>query len=306
MVESLDKDIEKALNDINVVIIKDEEIEENRNADGALGHGTFGTVRKGLLNKSTEVAIKELIFNSNEQTSDEVVKDILNEIKAFSIGEKLHPAIVKFFGVWKQSSRICFIFELIDGTDLNKICGKMDLKTKLQVIIEICDVLGTLHNAKLIHRDIKPSNVMIDNKTGKVRIIDFGTVKIAKNENTFTVNQKGTDNYMSPELIKIIELEGDDENDVAHFGISPKVDVWAVGCLISEIFTGIIPWQNVVGTNSSAVRKHLIKKTMFPIPDVLKDEKIIKLIKMAVEIDLDKRCTASELKEASENYLKEC
>lgn len=302
MVDSLDW--EKILANINVVTIKDEEIEENRNPDGNLGTGTFGCVRKGVF-KGEPVAIKELIFNSKEQTSDEIINDTLNEIKAFSLAEQLHPSIVKFYGVWKQSSRICFVFELIDGTDLNKICHTMDDKRKLQVVIDICDVVGTLHSKKLIHRDIKPSNIMIDNKTGQVRIIDFGTVKIAKNENTFTVNQKGTDNYMSPELIKIIDLEGDDDDDVCHFSVSPKVDVWAVGCVISEIFSGEIPWRSIVKNNNMAVRKHLLKGKAFPIPENIKDQKIIDLIKMSTQVDIEKRCSIIELQEATKKVLAE-
>lgn len=301
MVEELNW--EKQLEGIDVVTIKDEEIEENRNGDGHLGHGTFGYVRKGVYKGNINVAIKELVFDAKEMTPDEVVKDTINEIKAFTLVEKLDPAIVKFYGVWKQPSRICFVFELINGTDLNKIADKMDDKRKLQVIVDICSVVGNLHNQKLIHRDIKPSNIMIDNETGAVRIIDFGTVKIAKNENTFTVNQKGTDNYMSPELIKIIELEGDDENDICHFSVSPKVDVWAVGCVISEIFSGYIPWTNVVGTKSAAVRKKLLKTPTFPIPDNLKDQDIIDLIKMATAVKLEERCSIHELKEATKKVL---
>lgn len=296
MVES--QDFEKLFSEVNVTYIKDEEIKENRNKDGELGNGAFGKVRSGMYKETIAVAIKELIFSSKDYSPDEIVKDILNEVKAFTIVEKLHPAIVKFYGIWKQSNRICFVFELIDGTDFNKICSKMTNKVKMQAIIDICDVLGTLHSSKLIHRDIKPSNIMIENKTGKVRVIDFGTVKIAKNEQTFTVNQKGTDNYMSPELIKIIELEGDEENDICHFSVSPKVDVWAVGCVISEVFSGVIPWNNVVNGNSSAVRKFLLKKPTFPIPESITNKDIIALIKMATEVDIEKRCSIFELKEA--------
>ena len=122
MVEGLDW--EKSLSEINVVNIKDDEIVEDKN--GVLGQGTFGCVRKGVYKGSIQVAIKELIFNPKETTPDEVIKDIINEIKAFTIAEQIHPAIVKFYGVWKQEKRICFVFELIDGTDFNKVCDKMD------------------------------------------------------------------------------------------------------------------------------------------------------------------------------------
>lgn len=291
MVDTIDLD--KAFKDTNVVILNDEEIIESKEE---LGKGTFGTVRKGLFGDK-EVAIKELIFKSDEFTPDEIVRDIQNELKAFSIVGKLHPAIVKFYGVLKQKERICFVFELIKGKDLTHVYKNMSDKEKLRVVVDICDVLVTLHKNKLIHRDIKPNNVMIENETGKIRIIDFGTVKIAKNETTFTVNQKGTENYMSPELIEIIELDGDDDNDTCHFSVSGKVDVWAVGCLISEIFSGYIPWVNQIGKNSLGLRRLLKTKKPFPIPNEITNQNVINIIKSATEINIEKRCNMEELKE---------
>lgn len=99
MVESYDW--EKTLWEINVNIIKDEEITEDLSGDWLLWMGTFWKVRKGTYQWSIAVAIKELIFNPKEMTPDEVIKDIINEVKAFTIVEKLHSAIVKFYGVWK-------------------------------------------------------------------------------------------------------------------------------------------------------------------------------------------------------------
>lgn len=299
MVEILD--IEKALMETNINILKDQDIQES---EVILGSGTFGLVRKGMFGDKP-VAIKELVFNEKEVTPDEVVKDILNELKAFSIVEKLHPAIVKFYGVWKQSSKIKFIFELINGKDLSNIYKELTDKQKIEIVIQICDVLGVLHASKLIHRDIKPNNVMIENDTGKVRVIDFGTVKIAKNENTFTVNQKGTDNYMSPELIQIIEFEGDEDSDTCHFSVSPKVDVWAVGCVISEIFSGYIPWTNTLGKNAMKIRNALKKKVAFPIPQEITNVSIQNLIKSATATDLEQRCSIVELKEMCIKVLSE-
>lgn len=294
-------DIEKALMATNVIILKDEDIQES---DIVLGSGTFGLVRKGMF-RDKPVAIKELVFNDKEMTSDEVVKDILNELKAFSIVEKLHPAIVKFYGVWKQTNKIKFIFELIDGKDLSNVYQNLNSKEKLEITIQICDVLGVLHSNKLIHRDIKPNNIMIENSTGNVRVIDFGTVKIAKNEHTFTVNQKGTDNYMSPELIQIIEFEGDEDSDTCHFSVSPKVDVWAVGCLISEIFSGYIPWTNSYGKNAMKIRNALKKKIEFPIPQEISSMAIQNIIKSATEPELEKRCSILELKQMCIKALSE-
>lgn len=302
MVDSID--IEKNLLEINVDIIKDDQIVQGKEQSDILGAGTFGIVRKGKLGDKP-VAIKELTFNSDEFTPDEILRDIINEMKAFKIVEKLHPAIVKFYGVWKQSDKICFVFELIDGKELSAVYKDFSDKKKLEIVAEVCDILSVLHKNKLIHRDIKPNNVMVENSTGKVRIIDFGTVKIAKNETTFTINQKGTENYMSPELIQIIELEGDEESDTCHFSVSPKVDVWAVGCLISEIFSGYIPWVNLLGKNALGIRKQLKKKAPFPIPNEVTNQGVYALIKASTETNIDKRVTIDELKDMTLKLIAE-
>ena len=307
-------DIKKQLEEANIALIKEENIEEGTNPEDLLGQGTFGFVRKGYLkDEKADVAIKELFFDPSNYSPDDVIREIMNELKAFKIVEKLHPNIVKFYGVWQQSKRICFVFELIKGKELSALYKNMSDKRKLEVVIDICDVLSVLHKNKLIHRDIKPNNVMIED-SGKVRIIDFGTVKIAKNETTYTINQKGTENYMSPELYQIIELSGkkdededdDDkeEEDICHFSVSPKVDVWAVGCLISEIFSGVVPWVNVIGKNALGIRMKLKKKEPFPIPKTLENNDIREIIKKSTEVDLNKRCTIDELKAMVEDVVK--
>ena len=53
-----------------------------------------------------------------------------------------------------------------------------------------------LHKKLILHRDIKPKNIFISGKTFKIG--DFGnSIKISSLEET--VNQSGTNGYISPE-----------------------------------------------------------------------------------------------------------
>ena len=94
---------------------------------------------------------------------------------------------------------------------------------------------------------------------------------------------------MCPELIKIIELEEDENTDTCHFSVSPKVDVWAVGCVISEMFSGYFPWENKVGKNVASVRKHLKKMVPFPIPENITNEKVRDIIKLSTACNIEER-----------------
>ena len=75
----------------------------------------------------------------------------------------------------------------------------------------------------MIHRDIKPENLFIS-KDYKIKIGDFGISRILNSSKSFANTQKGTINYMAPEMLK---KEGEYYNN--------KVDIWALGCVIYEL-----------------------------------------------------------------------
>ena len=75
----------------------------------------------------------------------------------------------------------------------------------------------------IIHCDIKPENIVFKEmgKSG-VKLIDFGSACFADNKE-FTYIQSRY--YRSPEIVLMKPYD--------H-----KIDVWSLGCLIYEIFTG--------------------------------------------------------------------
>ena len=68
------------------------------------------------------------------------------------------------------------------------------------IILDICYGMKEIHSKNLIHRDLKPENLFIS-KDYKIKIGDFGLSKQLINTVNYTQNQKGTCNYMAPEII---------------------------------------------------------------------------------------------------------
>jgi len=132
----------------------------------------------------------------------------------------------------------------------------------------------------------------------KVKLIDFGVSKIAQHTATFTSRQIGTMVYMPPEAFDIDpDAFANADKDVRPVPVSAKSDIWAVGCLISEIFSGVKPWSSKKGEsrNDTYITKKLSAKSKFPIPNTL-DADIKIIVEAATSSDPNDRPSAGELK----------
>jgi len=283
MVEN-DNLITKTLKDLGVTLIQEKDIKILEE----IGKGGFGKVFKGEYDGHV-VASKELFLTSDERP--ESIIEISNEIKFIQIAA--HENLPKFYGAMMSSQgHLNLVFEYIGGKTLDQVFDSIDDNGKLDIVSQLCAILDYLHSKKLIHRDIKPANIMIESGN-RVRLIDFGISKIASKTQTFTKSSTGTTAYMAPECFDV-DVDIDPTND-KPITISGKTDVWAVGCLTSEIFSGgIIPWSKKC-KNAMSIEINLIKKRKFPIPDDVKNDKAKKIIVASTKIEPSDRAKASDI-----------
>ena len=125
----------------------------------------------------------------------------------------------------------------------------------------------------------------------KVMTYDYYTITRAK----------GTVNYLSPECLDPTDI-GEDEQIIST--ITPKVDVWAFGCIVSWLFSGYVPWTDKYNDNKSVIQQILVKKLPFSIPNNIKDNNVKKVIQMSTEIDINKRSSMSDIKSFIESFVK--
>ena len=94
---------------------------------------------------------------------------------------------------------------------------------------------STLHAAGRIHRDLKPSNVLVT-RSGRVVVLDFGLVAEIDRDYTAGTHQQhvaGSAAYMSPE-------------QAVGQPLSASSDWYAVGVMLYESLTGVLPYQGHV------------------------------------------------------------
>jgi serine/threonine protein kinase len=130
-------------------------------------------------------------------------------------------------------------------------------------------------------------------KSGQLFLIDFGIAKICTNIDNIITRAKGTIYYLAPECLDATDY--DEQKDIISL-ITTKVDVWGFGCILSYLYSGYLPWCEDENEKSSLViQKELVKKKPFPIPKNITDQKMIKLISLATQIETDDRADMTTL-----------
>ena len=81
-----------------------------------------------------------------------------------------------------------------------------ELETVRSIIEQITRGLRAFHRKEMIHNDLRPQNIMID-KEGTIRIIDFGSAKVAGVLEAGPVTEEerilGTVQYTAPECLMV-------------------------------------------------------------------------------------------------------
>jgi len=281
----------------NVTVIGADEIEKFK---PMIGQGKFGKVFKGKYKGNINIAIKKMVF---EQLDAEGVNEIINEIKNLLIAASESTHVPTFYGIWKGKKQIHYhlIFEFIEGAPLREVMTGLSYEDKVFVLYQTCEIVNLLHKKKLFHRDIKPENIMMNLTTKNIKLIDFGTAKIATKTVTFTSKAVGTTFYMAPDFFDI----NDDDDSDKPVPNSNKVDVWSIGCMISEMLSGIYPWFNVTKSENK-VEAMLIKKTPFPIPKEIAEKypQFTEIIDKCTKMNQAERCNADEIMTFLAQFMK--
>ena len=94
-----------------------------------------------------------------------------------------HPNIITIHEIGEFDELHFIATEYIDGKTLNEYSknDSLNLKSALEIAIQIASALDEAHSAGIVHRDIKPDNIMV-RENGLVKILDFGIAKLTENE----------------------------------------------------------------------------------------------------------------------------
>jgi hypothetical protein len=138
---------------------------------------------------------------------------------------------------------LCISMEYVDGEDLGSLLrriGRLPHDKAVEIARQVCAGLAAAHDLGIVHRDLKPANIMLDGR-GKARVMDFGVAGIADALNASGDITAGTPAYMAPEQL-------------AGRGVSVRSDLYALGLVLYELFTGKPTWASKA-TNITELRR---------------------------------------------------
>ncbi|XP_004270139.1 dual specificity protein kinase TTK isoform X3 [Orcinus orca] len=208
-----------------------------------LGSGGSSKVFQVLNGKKQIHAIK---YVNLEEADSQTIDSYRNEIAYLNKLQQHSDKIIRLYDYEITDQYIYMVME----------CGNIDLNTWLKKKKSInpwerksywknmLEAVHTIHQHGIVHSDLKPANFLIVD--GMLKLIDFGIANQMQPDTTSIVkdSQVGTVNYMPPEAIK--DMSSSRENGKSKSKISPKSDVWSLGCILYYMTYGKTPFQHII------------------------------------------------------------
>jgi tRNA A-37 threonylcarbamoyl transferase component Bud32 len=198
-----------------------------------IGGGGQGVVyRANLLELGSEprvVALKEYVLPDLEHIFDRKRAVEQFEREVHLLARVKHSGLVQLLDAFVEDHRAYLVMEYLGGSSLRDRIrkeGRLSDVEACKTALAICAVLEYLHNLTppAVHLDVTPENLVYDG-AGHLKLIDFNTSSDGSGVRTKLI--AGKQRYMPPEQYR---------NEV-----SPQCDIYALGCTLFLILTGVEP-----------------------------------------------------------------
>ena len=191
-----------------------------------------------------------------------------------------NPGVVRAYALEAANGSVAIVLEDFNGESLKNVINakRTRLKAFLRIAIKLTDILGAIHKENIIHKDIKPENIIINTKTGEIKITDFGIASRLARETQGIVSpnrMEGTLSYMSPEQTGRMNRQ-----------VDYRSDFYSLGAVFYEMLTGLLAFRSrdpMELVHAHIARVPEVPRALFPdIPEVISNI-VMKLLSKTVE-----------------------
>ena len=215
---------------------KDELIAGRYQYQRELGDAAFSTAVQCMYIKEKRLVCIKIIKNNKDyfdQSIDEI--KLLRYINANGDPDKKY--FLRVYDYFYYKEHLMIVSELLKDnlydfykylTDNNNTeYFSVERIQKLTKQILIC--LEFIHDLKIIHCDLKPENILMKSITDATcKVIDFGSSCFVHDHLSAYIQSRS---YRAPEVILGCRYDY-------------KIDMWSLGCILAEIYTGNVLFQN--------------------------------------------------------------
>ena len=201
-----------------------------------LGRGGVGEVYEAedRFLQGARIALKTIL---HESTSPDAQSRMEQEV--LLARQITHPNVCPVYDIFYCSETEgcpCFLtMKLVEGETLGhrlRRLGRIPTEEAVLILRQIASALYAAHQAGVIHRDLKPGNIMLEGSGPEVKAIvtDFGLARAHETDVTMARGTHiwGTPGYIAPEVL-------------SGHPATPAGDLYALGVLLHETFTGTMP-----------------------------------------------------------------
>ncbi len=199
-----------------------------------LGEGGFGEVFPGKdLETGMPVVVKFVHANTGiPKNAQGIPKEVANLQKVQSVN-----GVIQLLDHYSMDRYITLVFEsvpnAIDLYDYISDNGSLDEWRAKLIFGQLVEILQGIRKKGVLHGDIKDENIIIDTKTLRIKLIDFGGSATYDDHRVYT-RFAGTNVYAPPEYFTRGEYTADGLN------------VWSLGILLYDMLFGDVPFKTDV------------------------------------------------------------
>jgi len=147
-----------------------------------------------------------------------------------------HPGVVPVYDAREEDGELIVAMRLVEGGDLKQRIrerGPLPPAEAVELLGQVAGALDAAHEAGVVHRDVKPHNILLERE--RAYLTDFGLARAFGDSGALSgASIVGTVEYMSPE-----QWRGE--------RVGPAADVYALGCVLYECLTGVVPYARHEG-----------------------------------------------------------
>ena len=203
-----------------------------------IGRGGMGIVYKAHQRNADRIVALKVIRNDRLKDLSPAARQNLTHrfrTEAQAAARLHHENIVTVYDVGEHEGQPYYSMQFVEGQNLlDRLAdGPLPNRVAARWIRSVALAVHAAHQNGVLHRDLKPHNIMIEAKTDRPLVADFGLAKLLEGREQLTHDGDvvGTPSYMSP------------EQATNSAKVTTLSDVYSIGATLYHLMTGGPPFR---------------------------------------------------------------